>query len=103
MEATNQMQQLIDNKKDKLVTGLSFMLNGEEEFDEDSAQELALNWMELADQDGNGTLDYKEFYNFFSKIQEFGMSDEDIKQIFDANDNNGNGNLDSEEFGLAIY
>ena len=69
------MQSLIDNKKNKLVTGLSFMLNGEEEFDEDSAQELALNWMELADQDGNGTLDYKEFYNFFSKVQELGMTD----------------------------
>jgi hypothetical protein len=49
---------LIDAKKSKLVNGLNFMLNGDEEFDEDSAQELALNWMELADQDGSGTLDY---------------------------------------------
>ena len=55
------------------------MLSGEEEFDEDSAQELALNWMELADQDGSGTLDYQEFYNFFSKVQELEMKEEDIK------------------------
>ena len=97
------MASLIENKKQKLITGLNFMLNGEEEFDEDSAQELALNWMELADTDGSGTLSWEEFNNFFKRVLEFGMTDEDIRKVFDELDVNKNGSLDSEEFSKAIY
>jgi len=35
--------------------------------------------MELADQDGNGELDYNEFYAFFSKIESIMITDEEIK------------------------
>ena len=59
--------------------------------------------MELADQDGSGTLDYKEFHAFFSKVQDLNMTDADIKQIFEGFDTNSNGHLDSEEFAKAIY
>ena len=97
------MDSLIETKKQKLVNGLNFQLGGDEEFDEDSAQELALNWMELADQDGSGTLDYTEFYNFFSKVQDVNMTEAEIKQIFNSFDTNSNGHLDSEEFAKAIH
>lgn len=38
-----------------------------------------MNWMELADRDGNGELDYDEFYTFFAKIESVMISDEEIK------------------------
>ena len=35
--------------------------------------------MELADKDGNGELNFEEFYNFFSKIESMMLSDEEIR------------------------
>ena len=59
--------------------------------------------MELADKDGNGELDYNEFYLFFSKIESMMITDEDIRQIFEDFDGSGNGMLSVEEFARAIY
>ena len=49
----------------------------------DKVQEVALNWMELADKDGNGELDFQEFFDFFSKIEDIVVTEQEIRQIFD--------------------
>lgn len=35
--------------------------------------------MELADKNGDGELDYDEFYDFFNKIETIMVTDEEIK------------------------
>ena len=69
----------------------------------EKVQDIALNWMELADKDGNGELDFNEFQEFFSKIEDVILSEAEIKQIFDDFDGSGNGYLSVEEFARAIY
>jgi Ca2+-binding EF-hand superfamily protein len=59
--------------------------------------------MELADKDGNGSLDFQEFYDFFRRIDSIMVSDNEIKQIFEDFDGNNNGSLSVEEFARAIY
>ena len=69
----------------------------------DKVQEVALKWMDLADKDGNGELDFEEFYDFFSKIEGIVVNEEEIKAIFNEFDGSGNGSLSVEEFARAIY
>lgn len=69
----------------------------------DKVQEVALNWMDLADKDGNGELDFEEFFDFFSKIEGIVVNEEEIKAIFNEFDGSGNGFLSVEEFARAIY
>ena len=69
----------------------------------DKVQEVALNWMDLADKDGNGELDFEEFFDFFSKIEGIVVNEEEIKAIFNEFDGSGNGSLSVEEFARAIY
>ena len=47
--------------------------------------------MEIADKDGNGELDFDEFYDFFSRIEDVILSEQEIKQIFNDFDGSGNG------------
>ena len=35
----------------------------------DNIQEIALRWMDVADKDGNGELDWTEFNEFFSNVE----------------------------------
>ena len=69
----------------------------------DAIQQIALQWMELADKDGNGQLDFVEFSEFFQKIEGIMVSDDEIKQMFSEFDGSGNNLLSVEEFARAIY
>ena len=69
----------------------------------ESVQEIAMQWMDLADKDGNGTLDLKEFTEFFSKVEGMTVNNDEISQIFNDFDTTGDGQLSVEEFARAIY
>ena len=69
----------------------------------DDIQQIALQWMELADRDGNGQLDFVEFSEFFSKLEGIIVSDEEIEKMFKEFDMTGNGMISIEEFARAIY
>ena len=58
--------------------------------------------MEIADTDGNGFIDFDEYKDLISKLDEKHEEDS-IKTIFDAQDNNSNGQLTVEQFGVALY
>ena len=90
-------------KKKKDLMGVFNEMNNEGKVDEESIHNVALNWVELADRDGNGELDYKEFYDFFTKIEGLHMTDEELKQMHEEFDGSGNGMLSVEEFARAIY
>lgn len=62
-----------------------------------------MQWMDLADKDGNGHLDLKEFTEFFAKAEGMTMSQEEIVQMFNDFDTTGDGQLSVEEFARAIY
>ena len=60
--------------------------------------------MEIADEDGSGTIDPEEFNAFIAKIDyNQSTSSENIKSIFEGADTKGDGELSIEEFGVAIY
>lgn len=40
--------------------------------------EIAHNWMEIADADGDGRIDKKELYDFFAQIDGINQSQEEI-------------------------
>lgn len=62
-----------------------------------------MNWMDLADKDGNGQLDLKEFSQFFANIEGMSVSQEEIAAIFKDFDATGDDFLTVEEFARAIY
>lgn len=62
-----------------------------------------MKWMELADKDGNGELDIKEFSEFFNKLEGCMITSDEIQYIFDDFDGSGNQMLSVEEFARAIY
>jgi Ca2+-binding EF-hand superfamily protein len=68
------------------------------------SQDFASRWLQIADVDGNGTIDFEEFKNFLSKLSATSSMDEQsLQEVFSSIDTNGNGQLNEEEFGNAIY
>ena len=60
--------------------------------------------MEIADQDGNGTIDKDEFKDFVHELdKKKTICHADIDEIFVKNDSINIQALDTEEFGLAIW
>ena len=64
--------------------------------------EIADSWMEIADVDGNGTIDFDEIKELVQKL-EYTMEDDDLKTIFDEQDTDADGELSKEEFGNAVF
>lgn len=69
---------------------------------EDKTTEIAQKWMEMADNDENGTIEFEEFQDLVTKLDE-SISRDDSKTIFDAHDTEGSGSLSVVDFGKAIY
>lgn len=68
---------------------------------EENAKDTAEKWIEVADVDGNGTISFEEFKDFFTKLKE-GIDEDNLKEVFESIDTDGSGELDVEEFGQAI-
>ena len=80
-------------------------MKGDLESDEitpESASQIANKWMEIADADGSGTVDFGEFKDFIIKLSP-DSTDEELKELFDSIDEDGGGELDIDEFGKAIF
>ena len=58
--------------------------------------------MEIADTDGSGTIDVKEWLTFILKLDK-DMSNEKLTTIFESKDVNQTGELSLEQFGFAIF
>lgn len=97
-----QENKMIKSKKAELLKAMNKQTS-DQSLTIDSVQEIAMKWMELADQNGDGELDLKEFTEFFQKLDGFVVSDEEIKEIFDDFDGSGNRKLSVEEFARAIH
>lgn len=80
-------------------------MKGDLESDEitpEAASKIANKWMEIADADGSGTVDFGEYKDFIKKLSP-DSNDEELKEMFDSIDEDGSGELDIDEFGKAIY
>lgn len=93
---------LIKSKKAGLLKAMNKQTS-DQSLTLDSVQEIAMKWMELADVNGDGELDLKEFSEFFAKLDGFVVSDDEIREIFDDFDGSGNRKLSVEEFARAIH
>jgi len=78
---------------------LNEQLENGEEIDEEKAQEIADKYIEIADLDGNGTIDLEEMKAFMTKME--GASD-DCEELFKSIDEDGDGEISKEEFAKAI-
>ena len=58
--------------------------------------------MEIADVDGNGTIDKAEFKDMIQKLDE-SIAETKIDEIFASCDGNGDAELSQEDFGKALY
>ena len=64
--------------------------------------ELAKEWIEIADSNGNGTIDLAEFQELSTKlVTDSSFTKERASQIF-SNFNSGTGELTTAEFGGAL-
>jgi len=77
-------------------------IEGGDEISNDDTTEMATKWMELADVDGNGTIDAEEFKDMINKLDS-NIDEEKINEVFSAHDQDSNGALQVETFGLALY
>ena len=68
----------------------------------ESAGTIANQWMNIADTDGSGTIDFGEFKEFLNKLSPDTEEDE-LKTVFDQIDEDQSGELDKEEFAKAIF
>ena len=77
-----------------------------DDVDEEGAIKIAESWMNIADVDGDGKIDFQEYTDFINKLGLEGddaPTEEEMKNIFDELDTNSSGDLDVEEFGKALH
>ena len=69
--------------------------------DESNAQKAAADWVKIADLDGNGTISFDEFKEFFAKLDD-SLEESALKEIFESIDADNDGELDVQEFANGI-
>jgi len=85
-----------------LVKSLKEKLDETEEISAELSTEIANSWMEIADVDESETIDLEELKELVTKL-ECTMNEDSIKEIFDKEDSNADGELSKVEFGNALF
>lgn len=68
----------ISKKKKNLLNMMNLQTTGQKVTME-MIQNIALSWIELADNDGNGELDFNEFQDFFNNLDGMVYTEDEIK------------------------
>lgn len=68
-----------------------------DDVDEEGAQRIAEQWVNIADIDGDGLIDFKEFKEFVNKLDggDDAPSEEDLQKMFEELDTDQSGQLDT--------
>lgn len=77
-------------KKNKFLKQIREKVEAGEEIDNDETTDIATKWMEIADVDGNGTIDEEEFKDLISKLDD-NLEESKVCEIFSSSDAEGNG------------
>jgi len=101
-QLTKAQKKKLREKKNKYVKEIKAKIESGEEFTADQATELANKWIEIADVDGNGTIDFNEFWDLCEKLDD-SLEQGSVKELFANADASGNGELAAAEFGSALY
>lgn len=64
------------------------MFANEVEINDERIREIALDLLETIDIDKSGSIEYNEFYEFFSKLDDLEVNQEIIENIFNSFDSN---------------
>lgn len=90
-------------KKQALAATFDFAGTNVGKLTPEKVSEMAEKWVALIDADGNGTIDFDEFYEFFSNVDGIFLSMNEIKSLFTDFDKSGDGHLTVNEFAQALY
>jgi len=66
---TKAQKKKLRERKNKIIKQIKDKKDGGEEISSDETTDLAQKWMEIADVDGNGTIDKAEFVDMISKLE----------------------------------
>lgn len=66
---TSNQKKALKNKKNKLLKKIKDQIETDD-VDEEGAQKIAEQWVNIADVDGNGLIDFKEYKDFVMKLEE---------------------------------
>lgn len=104
-EQVGEMQAEVD--ADKVVFGkvIKKKFSGIRDTSHERICEITMELLHKIDLDHSGQIDYKEFYEFFANNDEFVVSNENIRnmfQEFDKDDNDSEQTINLEELAKAI-
>jgi Ca2+-binding EF-hand superfamily protein len=95
---TKAQKKKIRDKKNKILKTIKDKIDQGEEFPEEEVTSIATKWMETADVDGSGTIDFTEFVEMIAKLDDK-IEEGQVKELFSEQDADGNVELSVEHFG----
>lgn len=87
---TKAQKKKLREKKNKVIKNIQEVIETGNEVSAEESTELATKWMEVADIDGNGTIDGGEFNEMITKLDEK-FDESKASEIFGSCDAEGNG------------